>query len=356
MKKVFLLIAAAVVVCAVLLASVVTSAFQQDEEVSGGSTTSCGPLINTAAGAGGAKTIADLGAGWETNAQTIVDVGAGRGIPVKGQVVAIATAAQESRLVNINYGDRDSVGLFQQRTSQGWGTVAQIMDPVYASNKFYDALARVPGWELMTVTGAAQRVQRSGFPLAYEQWAVMAEGIVTGGGSNPVAGAAAERACASPIPVAATGEVGAVITAGQRWLGVDYSWGGGTVSGPGRGFAQGANIIGFDCSSFVQNAYYNGAGIMLPRTTRAQYAAGNKITSKDQLQPGDLMYFGSGGSVAAISHVGMYLGGGSMIHAPSTGDVVKISNDVLTSNYWVSRYVGSTRPLSTPASSAQDAA
>lgn len=92
-----------------------------------------------------------------------------RGLPARAVTIAIATALQESRLVNIDYGDRDSVGLFQQRPSQGWGTVEQIMDPVYATNAFYDGLVKVAGYEQMPITEAAQAVQRSGFPDAYAQ-------------------------------------------------------------------------------------------------------------------------------------------------------------------------------------------
>ncbi|WP_156044148.1 hypothetical protein [Cellulomonas sp. HZM] len=76
---------------------------------------------------------------------------------------------QESRLVNIDYGDRDSIGLFQQRPSQGWGTVEQIMDPVYSTGKFFDHLVKVPGYEKLEVTDAAQAVQRSAYPQAYAQ-------------------------------------------------------------------------------------------------------------------------------------------------------------------------------------------
>ncbi|GGK36669.1 hypothetical protein GCM10010124_31640 [Pilimelia terevasa] len=77
------------------------------------------------------------------------------------------TAMQESGLRNLPGGDRDSVGLFQQRPSQGWGTVAQLRDPAYAATKFYQRLAKVPGWERMSVTDAAQAVQRSAYPNAY---------------------------------------------------------------------------------------------------------------------------------------------------------------------------------------------
>lgn len=101
------------------------------------------------------------------NAATISAVGTTRGMPERAVTIAIATAIQESTLRNIDYGDRDSVGLFQQRPSQGWGTVAQIMDPVYSAGEFYDHLAEVPGYSRLPLTVAAQRVQRSGFPQAY---------------------------------------------------------------------------------------------------------------------------------------------------------------------------------------------
>ncbi|WP_188037661.1 hypothetical protein, partial [Actinotalea sp. JY-7885] len=92
-----------------------------------------------------------------------------RGLPARATTIAIATGMQESRLRNIDYGDRDSLGIFQQRPSQGWGTPEQVMDPVYATNAFYDGLVKVAGYEEMAVTEAAQAVQRSGFPDAYAQ-------------------------------------------------------------------------------------------------------------------------------------------------------------------------------------------
>ena len=103
------------------------------------------------------------------NAALITGATVRRGLPARAATIGLATALQESRLVNIDYGDRDSVGLFQQRPSQGWGTVAEIMDPVYSTNTFYDALETVEGYEGMEVTVAAQTVQRSAFPDAYAQ-------------------------------------------------------------------------------------------------------------------------------------------------------------------------------------------
>jgi hypothetical protein len=112
-----------------------------------------------------------------SNAATITAVGIGRKVPDRAVVVALATALQESKLENLDGGDRDSVGLFQQRPSQGWGTPEQIADPRYASKTFYAALLKVKGWQKMRVTEAAQKVQRSAYPEAYEKWADEAEVI-----------------------------------------------------------------------------------------------------------------------------------------------------------------------------------
>ncbi|AEG43727.1 hypothetical protein [Isoptericola variabilis] len=103
------------------------------------------------------------------NAALVAGVAVQRGLPARAATIGLATALQESRLVNIDYGDRDSLGLFQQRPSQGWGTPEQIMDPVYSTGAFYDGLVRVEGYEDMEITVAAQAVQRSAFPEAYAQ-------------------------------------------------------------------------------------------------------------------------------------------------------------------------------------------
>ncbi|MEO8555490.1 MAG: hypothetical protein ABI474_02365 [Actinomycetota bacterium] len=101
------------------------------------------------------------------NAATITAIALKRGLPARAATIANATAIQESKLRNIRFGDRDSLGLFQQRPSQGWGTEAQILDPVYAANKFYDALTKISGYQGMEITKVAQMVQRSAAPQAY---------------------------------------------------------------------------------------------------------------------------------------------------------------------------------------------
>ncbi|MFD6529975.1 hypothetical protein [Streptomyces sp. NPDC060184] len=111
----------------------------------------------------------EMGADQAASAATIAAVGAAHGMPERAVAIALATAIQESQLRNIDYGDRDSLGLFQQRPSQGWGSAEQIQDPVYASGKFYEHLAKISGYQDLPLTEAAQRVQRSGFPEAYAQ-------------------------------------------------------------------------------------------------------------------------------------------------------------------------------------------
>ena len=104
------------------------------------------------------------------NAATIAAAGRRSGLGNHAITVALATAFQESNLRNLPYGDRDSLGLFQQRPSQGWGTPEQILQPRLASAAFYLRLGKVPGWATLPLTDAAQAVQRSAAPLAYAQW------------------------------------------------------------------------------------------------------------------------------------------------------------------------------------------
>ncbi|MBV8560103.1 MAG: hypothetical protein JO050_04980 [Acidimicrobiia bacterium] len=113
------------------------------------------------------------------NATTIAAVGKRLGMPDHAVSVALATAYLESGLHNLAHGDRDSLGLFQQRPSQGWGTPAQIMTPHYAAAAFYRRLARVPGWEVIPVTEAAQSVQHSALPDGYAQFEAAARAIAS---------------------------------------------------------------------------------------------------------------------------------------------------------------------------------
>lgn len=104
------------------------------------------------------------------NATTIAAVGQRMGVPDHGVTIALATALQESKLRNLTSGDRDSVGLFQQRPSQGWGPRAQLLNPRFASTAFYQRLLKIDGWQALAVTDAAQQVQHSAAPDAYAAW------------------------------------------------------------------------------------------------------------------------------------------------------------------------------------------
>lgn len=131
------------------------------------------------------------------NAATIAAVGVAKGVPDRALTIALATAMQESGLRNLDHGDRDSLGLFQQRPSQGWGTPQEIRDPVYAAGIFYDRLLDVRGWERLPLTDAAQEVQLSGFPQAYakhESNATVLTAAFAGGGSVTCGGPAPTEA------------------------------------------------------------------------------------------------------------------------------------------------------------------
>ena len=256
------------------------------------------------------------------NARIITRVGISMGVQMPGETIAIATALQESGLQNLGYGDRDSLGLFQQRPSQGWGTPAQIMNPAYAATQFYQHLLQVPGWRTMPTTQAAQAVQRSGFPDAYAKWEHQAQALATeftgtiactpAGVAGSAVAAAAVNAAHYRIPPGTPPAIVTVITFALAQLGKPYVFG-----------ATGPNA--WDCSGLVQGAYAR-IGVSLPRTTYQQVASGTPVSNLAQMQPGDLLFIpGTDGTPQAPGHVGMYLGDKLLIQAPSSHDVVKIS-------------------------------
>ncbi|MEU9319584.1 C40 family peptidase [Streptomyces sp. NPDC048295] len=288
------------------------------------------------------------------NAKTIQATGVAMNIPARGQVVALATALQESGLRNLTYGDRDSLGLFQQRPSQGWGTANEILDPVHASTKFYEGLKKVSGWQSLSVTQAAQAVQKSGFPEAYAKWEPLAtalqkaiEPLLPKAGApspSPSSSGSAGTGSSSPedaggcsadgdgtdfgtipagalpdeykIPANASREVQTAIRWALGQLGTPYQWGGTCKNSHGKD-AMGR----CDCSSLMQQAY-KAAGVPLTRTTYTQVKDG-KAVSIGALRPGDLVF--TEGTAAVPEHVGMVIGQGLIVHAPHTGDVVRIA-------------------------------
>ena len=207
-----------------------------------------------------------------SDARVIYDVSVTMGLPQRAAVIAEATAMQESSLVNLPDGTSDSLGLFQQRPSQGWGTPAQIMQPVYASTRFYEALVSVPGWQSLPLTVAAQAVQGSATPGAYAKWESLADSLVatfSGSADNCLTdnGTGVPQSGITHLPAGfalPSGTPQAVVTAiayAADQLGKPYIWGG---VGP----------AGYDCSGLVMMAY-EAAGISLPRTTFQQVYAGH---------------------------------------------------------------------------------
>jgi murein DD-endopeptidase MepM/ murein hydrolase activator NlpD len=126
--------------------------------------------------------VARLDLDQRSNAALIVGVGQRLGAPPRAWIIAVATAMQESGLRNLPHlGDRndhDSLGLFQQRPSQGWGSAEEILDPIYAATAFYQRLMRIPEWDRLPLTEAAQAVQRSAHPDAYARHEPLAVALV----------------------------------------------------------------------------------------------------------------------------------------------------------------------------------
>ena len=221
-------------------------------------------------------------AGWDAeqvaNAETIVTVGIQLGVPPRGWVIAVATAMQESQLTNLPHlgvkNDNDSIGLFQQRPSQGWGSAAQLIDPVYAATKFFQALQRVDGWQTMPLTNAAQQVQKSAYPDAYAKWEDDATTLV--------AAVAAKLGFAIPDAGRCV-NAATIFGRAQSWL---TAWAGGPVpylsSGDPADWFQGYRR---DCSGYVSMAL----GLEGPGLNTAGLAARSTIISKAELQPGDLL-------------------------------------------------------------------
>ncbi|MDX3866825.1 C40 family peptidase [Streptomyces europaeiscabiei] len=288
------------------------------------------------------------------NAKTVQATGVAMNIPARGQIVALATALQESGLRNLAYGDRDSLGLFQQRPSQGWGTANEILDPVYASTKFYEALEKVSGWQSLSVTQAAQAVQKSGFPEAYAKWEPLATALQQAiepllseaGGTSPSPSPSGSGGTGSPpastaggctsggdgtdfgtippgavpagykIPADAPPKVQTAIRWALGQLGTPYQWGGSCTD------SHGPDPMGrCDCSSLMQQSY-KAAGVTLTRTTYTQVKEGKPV-SVDALQPGDLVF--TEGTAEVPEHVGMVVGQGLIVNAPHTGDMVRLA-------------------------------
>lgn len=284
------------------------------------------------------------------NARTVVAVAEGRAGD-RAALIALMVGLAESQLLvlsnpNVAAGqglpsqgvgsDHDSLGIFQQRA--GWGSAAQRMDPVVSTNLFLTALTASPTWRSQDPWAAAQTTQRSAFdghPNAANHFS-----SVYGGNYlaqldrattilREIAASASTAACGASVaepPSGATDAFGlplayripassslsaqSAIALALAQRGKPYVWG---AVGPDS----------YDCSGLMVRAW-SSAGIQLHRTTQQQLSDGT-ASSIPSIAPGDLVLIpGSDGSLAAPGHVGMYIGNGLVVHAPHTGDVVRV--------------------------------
>ena len=320
------------------------------------------------------------------NAATIIRIGRQMGMSARDIQIGIATAIVESGLRNVNYGDRDSLGLFQQRPSQGWGTPKQVTDPQYAARKFFDALKGVKGRDSMDMGAAAQAVQRSAFPDRYGQQIGAARGLfgrLEGVGAFEGDSGSQNEATLGEVPgldallntatnsdpmfsapsvleVNGVGEVTAdevglgapefgevqMVSAGYEpaelpELDFNTTTTGDFMPQPGSGTGGNDEVIkfakkflgtpyvwggtspqGFDCSGFVQYVYRK-FGKNLPRISADQARAGKRVDLRD-LQPGDLVAIDNASRNAGADRIGIALGNGLVIHAPRPGSNVRI--------------------------------
>ncbi|NLT55426.1 MAG: C40 family peptidase [Actinomycetales bacterium] len=235
------------------------------------------------------------------NARTIIRVGSTMGIPRQGIVIALATAMQESGLRNLDYGHADSVGLFQQRPSQGWGSIEQLTDPETSARKFYAALLQVRGWSDLAVTVAAQSVQRSAFPDAYAKWEPLA--VKLAGGSSVT--------CAQTLAVTLPdGAVGDMLQVALAQQGDPYVWG---ATGPDA----------FDCSGLIVYAWRRAGYALSVRVADDMYRSAMPVAAGSE-RPGDLIFTAFGTRVPGAGHVMLVVHRGWAVEAPRAGLDVRL--------------------------------
>ncbi|MEU6362274.1 C40 family peptidase [Streptomyces albidoflavus] len=240
------------------------------------------------------------------NAATIYSVGKGMGASSRDCIIALMTAMQESGLRNIRYGDRDSIGLFQQRPSMGWGTVEQIMNPEYSSRKFYEGLFKIKNRNSMRLTEAAQAVQRSAFPEAYAKHekpaTAMVRDLEKGGGKESSLNSK-PQGTTSGLALAQL-----AVNFCNKHPNIPYTQ---KYGGTQMAILKGEPPPGLDCSSFVQAMYLRALGALydVPRVASAQAQWCKRVSVKAALDtPGALVFKGS--SISSIFHVEMSLGDG----------------------------------------------
>lgn len=262
-----------------------------------------------------------------TLANVIVTVGERNDWPTRAQIIAVATALQESRLRNVppGQGHPDSVGPFQQRPSQGWGTAQELSDPEYAAAAFYRALIRVPHWERLSLSKAAQAVQNNATPRAFAKWEHLATTLVTAATAGTIPAQTASQSpagtddadpCIRPLADSGIGgsliraDVVPVIAYAVEHLGDPYAWG-----------ADGPNS--FDCSGLTMAAFRT-IGIQLPHRSALQVRYGRPINwHTEPIQPGDLVFMRGSIPVQDYGHTGIAISATEWINAARSGTPVQ---------------------------------
>jgi cell wall-associated NlpC family hydrolase len=264
----------------------------------------CGPV-----GTAGGQSVT-LDADQLTNVRTIIATGDRLNVPSRGLVVAVAVALQESTVQNLDYGDRDSLGVFQQRA--GWGSAADRENVAKAAAMFYlggaggqPGLLKIQGWASMSLTQAAQDVQRSAFPFAYAKWETFATSLVKQVvGGDPMG-------CSDVVQASLpSGTIGTFLRDALAQQGDPYVWG---ATGPDA----------FDCSGLVVYAWRL-AGFRVTIRTAAQMWDNSVPVARGSEQPGDLL-FGEWGPAGA-GHVMIVIRPGLAVQAPSTGRDVQLTD------------------------------
>lgn len=302
-----------------------------------------------------------------TNAHTIISVVQQRTLPKRAAVLAVSTAIVESDLRNVHHGDRDSQGLFQQRPSQGWGSVEQVTNPVYATNSFLDRLMTIPSWWTLPPGVAQQMVQRSAFPDRYAPAEKPAAELVAqfwqgpdnpppsagGGGTAQAAGYGGNQRCPErggaslssttldKLPpdyrLPADPRQRKAVSFALAQLGKPYVWG---AKGPEA----------FDCSGLMMAAWSH-AGVPISASTTGQVDDGRAVSGLHALQPGDLVFIpGSMGTAANPRHVGIYAGHGLIVNAydQSTGVILQKLSDWAPEVVAIRRIAEPTNPAPPP--------
>jgi len=277
-----------------------------------------------------------------SNARTIVQVATVQDkLPVRAAAIALMTAMQESSLRDLQpTPGHDAAGLFQQRPVEGWGTLSEVLDPLYSTNAFLtgvpsahiQGLTSIVGWQQMDMAQAAEMVQASGVGYEYAKWETFGTELATALSANGAPGVV----CTDNAPSGYGGPaVTTVINRAMAELGQPYVWGGGGAAGPSTGFCSGddgylngvcfaSTHSGFDCSGLTQYAWW--PYVQLPRLAADQYGAGTHVPVA-QAQPGDLLFYSN--SAEGIYHVVMVVQAGpilTVIEAPHTGENVDIQS------------------------------